>query len=100
MAKVKMNYARVAEMSKAYLDGAHTIPGFACAAKHFPGNGEDFRDAHMANNINSMNEEEWMATFGHVYKTLIDADLDAIMGGHIMLPEYTRAINPDITLMR
>ena len=88
---------RVAEMSKAYLEGAHTIPGFACAAKHFPGNGEDFRDAHMANNINSMNEEEWMATFGHVYKTLIDADLDAIMGGHIMMPTYMREVKPGIT---
>jgi len=87
---------RVAEMSKAYLDGAHTIPGYACAAKHFPGNGEDFRDAHMANNINSMSEEEWMATFGHVYKTLIDADLDAVMGGHIMMPTYMRAVKPGI----
>ena len=87
---------RVAEMSKAYLDGAHTIPGFACAAKHFPGNGEDFRDAHMANNINSMNEEEWMDTFGKVYKTLIDANLDAVMGGHIMMPEYMRAVKPGI----
>ncbi len=87
---------RVAEMSKAYLDGAHTIDGFACAAKHFPGNGQDFRDAHIANNINSFNEEEWMNTYGYVYKTLIDADLDAIMGGHIMMPEYMRGINPDI----
>jgi len=88
---------RVAEMSKAYLDGAHTIPGFACAAKHFPGNGEDFRDAHISNNINPMTEEEWMASFGKVYKTLIDADLDAIMGGHIMMPEYMRAVKPGIT---
>ena len=87
---------RVAEMSKAYLDGAHTIEGFACAAKHFPGNGQDFRDAHIANNINSFNEEEWMNTYGYVYKTLIDADLDAIMGGHIMMPEYMRGINPEI----
>ena len=87
---------RVAQMSKAYLEGAHTIDGFACAAKHFPGNGQDFRDAHMANNINSFNEEEWMNTYGYVYKTLIDVDLDAIMGGHIMMPEYMRGINPDI----
>ena len=88
---------RVARMSKAYLDGAHTIPGFACAAKHFPGNGQDFRDAHLANNINTCTEEEWMATYGMVYKTLIDADLDAIMGGHIMMPEYMRAVKPGIT---
>ncbi len=87
---------RVAEMSRAYLEGAHTIDGFACAAKHFPGNGQDFRDAHIANNINSFNEQEWMDSYGMVYKTLIDAGLDAIMGGHIMMPEYMRGINPDI----
>ena len=87
---------RVARMSKAYLDGAHTIPGFACAAKHFPGNGQDFRDAHISNNINSFNEQQWMKTYGYVYKTLIDADLDAIMGGHIMMPEYMRAVKPGI----
>lgn len=87
---------RVAQMSKAYLEGAHTIEGFACAAKHFPGNGQDFRDAHIGNNINNFNEEEWMATYGMVYKTLFDAGLDAVMGGHIMMPEYMRGINPDI----
>lgn len=87
---------RVAQMSKAYLDGAHTIDGFACAAKHFPGNGQDFRDAHIANNINDFNEKQWMETYGKVYKTLIDGGLDAIMGGHIMMPAYMREINPDI----
>ncbi len=87
---------RVALMSKAYLEGAHTIEGFACAAKHFPGNGLDFRDAHLANNINPMTEEEWMGTYGHVYQTLIDADLEAIMGGHIMMPAYMKGIKPSI----
>ncbi len=87
---------RVACMSKAYLEGAHTIEGFACAAKHFPGNGLDFRDAHLSNNINPMTEEEWMSTYGHVYKTLIDADLEAIMGGHIMMPAYMKGIKPGI----
>ncbi len=87
---------RVALMSREYLRGAHTVEGFACAAKHFPGNGLDFRDAHLSNNVNDLNEEEWMASFGHVYKTLIDADLDAIMGGHIMMRNYMREVKPDI----
>ena len=87
---------RVALMSREYLKGAHSIEGFACAAKHFPGNGLDFRDAHTSNNINDLNEKEWMETFGHVYKTLIDADLDAIMGGHIMMRNYMRDVKPDI----
>lgn len=88
---------RVAKMSAAYLNGAHTIPGFACAAKHFPGNGQDFRDAHLANNVNYFDTEKWDETYGKVYKTLIDNGLDAIMGGHIMLPSYAKAINPDLT---
>ena len=87
---------RVAEMSKAYLEGAHSNGAFTCAAKHFPGNGHDFRDAHISNNVNIFNEKEWMETFGHVYKTLIDNDLDAIMGGHIMMPNYMREVKPGI----
>lgn len=87
---------RVAKMSVAYLNGAHTNPGFACAAKHFPGNGQDFRDAHLSNNVNYFDVEKWDATYGLVYRSLIDNGLDAIMGGHIMLPEYARAINPSL----
>lgn len=87
---------RVAKMSAEYVKGAHTIPGFACAAKHFPGNGQDFRDAHLSNNVNYFDVDEWDATYGMVYKTLIDNGLDAIMGGHIMLPKYAKAINPEL----
>lgn len=87
---------RVAVMSKAYMDGAHTVPGFVCAAKHFPGNGLDFRDAHLSNNCNDLPEDEWMKTFGYVYKTLIDGGLDAIMGGHIMMRTYMQQVKPGI----
>ncbi len=89
------DHERVALMSKAYMEGAHEA-GVACAAKHFPGNGQDFRDAHISNNLNEFGEAKWMETYGHVYKTLIDAGLDAIMGGHIMMREYMREIKPDI----
>ena len=37
-----------------------------------------------------------MATYGHVYKTLIDGGLDAIMGGHILMPGYMRDVKPGI----
>ncbi len=89
------DHERVALMSKAYMEGAHEA-GVACAAKHFPGNGQDFRDAHISNNLNEFGEAKWMETYGHVYKTLIDAGLDAVMGGHIMMREYMREIKPDI----
>ena len=89
---------RVAAMGKAYMDGLHESPMVACCAKHFPGNGQDYRDAHISNNINHFGLEKWMETYGKVYKTLIDGGLEAIMGGHIMMPEYMKELNPDITM--
>lgn len=88
---------RVAVMTKAYLDGAHENPGFCCAAKHFPGDGLDFRDQHVANSVNTMSCEEWDRTFGMVYGNLIDNGLEAIMVGHIMQPAYARHFNPAIS---
>ena len=87
---------RVADMSVEYLKGAHTIEGFACAAKHFPGNGLDCRDAHISNNVNDLSLEDWMESYGHVYKKLIDNGLDAIMGGHIIMPKVVPALNPNV----
>lgn len=87
---------RVADMSVEYLKGAHSNGAFSCAAKHFPGNGLDFRDAHLSNNINSFNEKEWMQSYGLVYKKLFENDLEAVMGGHIMMPNYMKEINPQI----
>ena len=92
------NHELVAKMGKAYMDGLHETEGVYCCAKHFPGNGQDYRDAHMSNNINHFGYEKNMQTYGHVYKTLIDNGLDAIMGGHIMMPEYMKELNPDITI--
>ena len=88
---------QVATMGKAFMDGLHETGGVACTAKHFPGNGQDYRDAHMSNNVNFFGEDDWMASYGHVYKTLIDGGLDAIMGGHILMPNYMRDVKPEIT---
>lgn len=97
---VKRSFGRdvdtVADMCEAFLRGAHETKKFACATKHFPGNGMDLRDAHMSNNINSMGEAEWMQTYGKVYKKMIDNGLEAVMGGHIMMPTYMKELHPDI----
>ncbi|MGM9619727.1 MAG: glycoside hydrolase family 3 protein [Oscillospiraceae bacterium] len=84
---------QVAEMSCEYLKGAHTIEGFVCAAKHFPGNGLDFRDAHLSNNVNGFDLQEWNAAYGRVYKALFQNGLEAVMAGHIMLPKVAKALN-------
>ncbi len=86
----------VAAMGKAFMDGIHETEGVYSCAKHFPGNGQDYRDAHMSNNVNHFGLEKWMETYGQVYKTLIDGGLDAIMGGHILMPTYLAELNPDI----
>ena len=87
----------VAQMGKAYMDGIHETQGVYACAKHFPGNGQDYRDAHISNNVNHFGHDDWMASYGYVYKELIDGGLDAIMGGHILMPEYMQEIDPDIT---
>ena len=92
------DHERVAAMGKAYMDGLHETEGVYCCAKHFPGNGQDYRDAHMSNNINHFGYEKWMETYGKVYKTLIDGGMEAVMGGHIMMPEYMKELYPDITM--
>ena len=86
----------VADMGKAFMDGLHKTEGVYSCAKHFPGNGQDYRDAHISNNVNHFGHDDWMASYGHVYKTLIDNGLDAIMGGHILMPTFMAEIDPDI----
>ena len=87
----------VADMGKAYMNGLKETEGVFCCAKHFPGNGQDYRDAHISNNVNQFGHDDWMASYGHVYKTLIDGGLDAIMGGHILMPNYMLECDPDVT---
>lgn len=84
----------VRDYSLEYLKGAHDA-GIACCAKHFPGDGVDERDQHLSYNVNTLSCDNWDNTFGDVYKTLIDNDLEAVMIGHIMLPSYQSKYNPN-----
>jgi beta-N-acetylhexosaminidase len=40
--------------------------------------------------------EEWDRSFGRVYKGMIDAGAQTVMAAHIMLPAYSKALNPGI----
>ena len=81
--------------AKAYMEEMHKA-GLACAAKHFPGDGSEERDQHLIMGCNDLSVEEWDATFGRVYKELIDAGIDSVMIGHICLPAYSRMLRPGI----
>lgn len=84
----------VLECGKAYLKGM-AESGVACAMKHFPGDGVDERDHHLSSSVNSMTVEDWDATFGKVYTGMIEAGVQSVMVGHIMMPAYQRYFSPD-----
>ncbi len=85
----------VLEMAKEYMRGASDA-GVACCMKHFPGDGMDERDQHIVTTINTSSCEEWDATYGKVYKGMIDAGVQSVMIGHIQLPSYSRKLRPGI----
>lgn len=88
---------KVIANARAYIRGVKDAnPNMACTAKHFPGDGVEELDQHLALGINTLSVEEWEASFGKVYRTLIDDGLEAVMVGHIALPEMSRKLRPGI----
>lgn len=71
--------------------------GMAACAKHFPGDGVDFRDHHLHPTYNSLSAEEWYASYGKIYRNLIQNDLLSIMAGHIVQAGVAKDINPFLT---
>ncbi|MEZ4733484.1 MAG: glycoside hydrolase family 3 N-terminal domain-containing protein [Caldilineaceae bacterium] len=70
--------------------------GVAATAKHFPGDGMDDRDQHLVTSINHLPVDQWQATFGQLWRQVIEAGVWTIMPGHIALPDYQGyADNPD-----
>lgn len=88
---------KVIANARAYIKGIKDAnPYMACTAKHFPGDGVEELDQHLAMGVNSLSVEDWEATFGKVYRTLIADGLEAVMVGHIALPEMSRKLCPGI----
>ncbi len=87
----------VLKMASAYMDGvARAERPMAVCIKHFPGDGVDERDHHLMPTVNSLSAQEWMSSFGKVYKTLIDKGAQTLMCGHILQPALERLIEPEI----
>ncbi|MFT3797626.1 glycoside hydrolase family 3 protein [Microbacterium sp.] len=70
--------------------------GIATSAKHFPGDGVDSRDQHLVTSCNDLDEAEWDAQYGHVYREAIAAGTRTIMVGHIRQRALSRALVPGI----
>ena len=71
----------------AYMRGLQDT-GLIATLKHFPGDGYSINDQHITTTENPLSREEWDASFGKIYKTLIEDGVKAIMPGHISLPSY------------
>ncbi|PWM51108.1 MAG: beta-hexosaminidase [Bacillota bacterium] len=82
-------------VSKEYFRGI-SESGIVCAMKHFPGDGSDERDPHIATSVNALSMEEWDRSYGKVYKGMIEAGVQAVMPGHIMMPAYQRHFCPGL----
>ncbi|NWK98761.1 glycoside hydrolase [Sphingobium lactosutens] len=80
---------RILAQARAYVS-ALQAQGVAACAKHWPGDGLDDRDQHLVTSVNDMDMDEWRATFGRIFGTLIDDGVMTIMSAHIALPAYVR----------
>lgn len=87
---------KVIAFASRYMDAADEN-GVAVAIKHFPGDGVDERDQHILTSINSLSCQDWMDSYGKVYKTLIDNGAKTVMVGHIAQPAWVKKLNPSAT---
>lgn len=62
--------------------------GLAACAKHFPGDGLDYRDQHIVTTKNTLGVEDWKKLSGRVFEEVIKAGVYSIMPGHISFPAY------------
>ncbi len=79
---------RVKRLAVAFVQGLQAEGRVAATAKHFPGDGMDDRDQHLATTVNNLSFADWQATYGAVWRAVIEAGVMCIMPGHISLPDY------------
>ena len=79
---------QVAKIGAAVVRGMQKHGYLVCSCKHFPGDGVDDRNQHFCTSINSLSLEEWMDTYGYVYKTMIENGTASFMAAHIALPAW------------
>ena len=84
----------VAQMCKSFVEGIQKDHRMAACVKHFPGQGLDDRNAHFCTAVNPMSREEWMSSYGMVYKTAFEAGVASVMMAHCALPFCEKEADP------
>ena len=84
----------VVKIAGAYMEGIEKNGHMVACCKHFPGQGLDERNAHFLTTINDLSKEDWMNTYGYVYKEMFKKGASSVMVGHSALPSYEKDIDP------
>ena len=87
---------RVIGMSSAQAKGLEEC-GIIPVIKHFPGDGVDERDQHLLSSVNSLQADEWLESYGQIYRSLIEGGIPAVMIAHILQPAWERRLDPGIS---
>lgn len=87
---------RVKKMTRAYMEAVQST-GMAACAKHFPGDGVDFRDQHLHPTYNTLKAEAWYDSYGEIYRNLIGHGLMSVMVGHIGQPYVAMDADPGLS---
>ena len=69
--------------------------GIATTAKHWPGEGFDDRDQHLVTTVNPLSYDEWEASFGKIYRHMINHGVMSVMSAHIALPSWVKMRYPN-----
>ncbi len=85
---VSSDMERVIRIAGAYLKGMQKNGYMAGCVKHFPGGGEDERNPHFMTTVNDMSKEEWMSTYGVIYKEMFKLGAATLMPGHVCCPAF------------
>lgn len=95
------NVETVKKLTTAYVETLQKS-GMAACAKHFPGDGVDFRDQHLHPTYNSLSADAWRSSYGAIYRSVIEKGLLSVMAAHICQPameaEYTPGMQPEDAL--
>ena len=71
-----------------FVQGIQAQGVMAATAKHFPGDGTDDRDQHLATTMNSLPQAQWHELYGSIWRKVIESGVMTVMAGHISLPDY------------
>lgn len=90
------NIERVKAMTESYVNAVQSC-GVAACAKHYPGDGVDYRDQHLHPTYNTFSAQQWYDSYGVVYENLISNGVMSVMAGHIAQPYVALDTNPGLS---